>query len=278
MEQEKLQKRIEQLEKDKEKLLNEIQKLKRKPKGKIGYILLTMGTILLVLAVIYSHKISAFIGIALTFWGALFLYLRPTSFIRKEILDAITTERLSHYMKILEELGYKGTPKYVFPSTLWGLRNTVIYIPKSDNLTKPTDDQLSSDRVFIDNPKAIKLIPPGQCLSRLIEEEMKTNFSTVNLDYLKHNLEKVLVEGLEIANSFQMEISESKIHVEIKGTVFDQVLQGTNETKKEGYIGDPLNSAIACILLRSIRHPIIIEDIYFEPKGKIVKTNFKIIE
>jgi len=277
MEHEDLQKQVEQLERDKQELLKELRRLKRKPEGRIGYLLLTLGLTLLALAVYYSHNVSAFIGIALTFWGALLLYIRPTRFIRKEILDT-TTQPLETYHKLIEELGYEGTPQHISPSTLWGLRNTVIYIPKSDNTPKPTDEQLSADETLIHNPQALKLTPPGQSLSRLIEEELKTNFSTIDLEYLKYNLEKALVEGLEIAEAFQMEPSESTVHVEMKGSIFYDTIKKQIESKKQQQIGDPLNSAIACILARSTRKPVIIENIQTEPRGRTIKTDFKLLE
>ena len=276
MEKENLLNKIEQLAIDKAELLRELQRLKRKPEGRIGYILLSIGIILLSIAVIYSHNVAAFIGIALTFWGALLLYIRPTRFIRKEILDSTITETLESYNKLIEELGYQGTPQHISPSTLWGLRNAVLYIPESNQTPKPTDEQLSAPEAIINNPQAIKLTPPGLGLSRLIENELKTNFATTDLDYLQYNLEKALVEGLEIAESFQMEISEPKVHVEMKGTIFDQAIQEQNERKR--HIGDPLSSAIACILARSTRKPVVIENIQIDPRGKTIKTDFKLIE
>ena len=59
------------------------------------------------------------------------------------------------------------------------------------------------------------------CVHRLIEEELKTNFSTVDFDYLQVNLEKALVEGLEIVESFEMERGESAVTVSLRGSIFD---------------------------------------------------------
>jgi len=277
MEQEDLLKKIEKLEKDKEELLTEISNLKKKPEGKIGTILLSLGIILLALAIIYSHNVSAFIGIALTFWGALFLYIRPIKFVRKEILDT-TIESIETYHKLIEELGYEGRPQYISPSTLWGLRNSVLYISKSKNAPMPTDETLSSDETIIDNPEAIKLTPSGQSLSRLIEDELKTNFSTVDLEYLQNNLEKALVEGLEIAEAFHMELRESIVHVEIKGAIFYEAIKEQSESTKIRQIGDPINSAIACILTRSTRKPVVIENIQTESGERTIKTDFKLLE
>ena len=276
MEKEDISKRIKQLENDKEKLLVEIKKMKKKPSGNIGYILLTFGILLIALAIVNSHSVAASIGIAITFWGAIILYIRPIRFIKKDILDSVVTEPYETYYKLFKEMGYKGIPQYVSPSTLWGLRNVVLYIPMSDQTSLPTDEQLSTEGTIPNNPQAIKLTPPGLGLSKLIEKELITDFTTVSIEYLQNNLEIALVEGLEIVETFQMEIFPQHVQVEMKSTIFDQAIMDQNKEDKT-YIGDPLNSAIACVLARSTRKPIIITKIHTKPKEKTIITDFKVV-
>ncbi len=64
----------------------------------------------------------------------------------------------------------------------------------------------------------------------------------------------------------------------MKGTIFDQAIQEQNEKERKRHIGDPLSSAIACILARSTRKPVVIENIQIDPRGKTIKTDFKLIE
>lgn len=71
----------------------------------------------------------------------------------------------------------------------------------------PTDVQLSQEQIIMENPPAINLKPPGVGLHNLIEEELKSNFSMVDLNYIQMNLEKALVEGLEIVEAFEMEVT-----------------------------------------------------------------------
>lgn len=265
-------------EKDKVIRLAETRKIKIKPYEILGYTLLALGLILSALAIYYYHNVAAITGIALTFWGALLFYIRPTRFIRKEILDSTIIEFSETYNKLIEELGYEGKPLYISPSTLWGSRNAVLYIPRSNQIILPTGEQLSAQEVLMKNPGAIKLTPPGLGLSRLIESELKTNFSTVNLKYLQYSLEKALVDDLEIVESFKMEISEPKVRVEMKASIFDQVIQGKNAEEGNRLIDDPLNSAIACIIARSTRKPVEIERIQIEPKERTIKTDFMILE
>ena len=276
MDNNELNEKLEQLEQQKKELQAELRRLKRKPHGRVGYLLLVLGLLLIAAAVVYSHNVLALIGIALTFWGALLYYIRPTRFIRKEILDSTVVEPLKYLHKLLDDLGFKGTPTYISPGTLRGLRSATVYIPKSDGSLTPSDEQLSHEGVFIINPSAIKLTPPGLGLSRLLEDELKTNFSTVGLEYLQYNLEKALVEGLEMAEAFEMEILDPIVQVEIRGTIFDEIIQEIDELGIHHHIGDPLSSAIACILAMSTRRAIIIRKIEREPKMNSIKFVFTI--
>jgi hypothetical protein len=271
-------KKLVQLEKQKQELQKELRKIKRKPEGKIGYLLLTLGLLLIALAIYYSHNVSAFIGIALTFWGALLLYIRPTKFIRKEILDATTIEPIKFAPKLLEELDYRGTPTYISPRTLTGLRTATICVTKTEKSPLPTDEELSKEETMLTNPDAIKMTPPGLGLSNLIEKELKTNFSTVDLEYLQNNLEKALVEGLEIAESFEMEVTQPTIQVKLKNTIYDTIIDSIKDSEKQQRIGDPMSSAIACILARSTHQPITIEKIERNPKEKTTQITYKVEE
>ena len=275
VENEEFTKRLEQLEQQKEKLQTELRRLKRKPEGKIGYLLLILGLALIALAVYYEHNVSAFIGIALTFWGALLLYIRPTRYVRKEVLDSTLVEPLKYIHALLDELGFKGTPVYISPRTLRGLRSATIYVSKSDQSQMPPDEELSREEAFMRKPQAVKLIPPGLGLSRLMEEELKTNFSTVDLEYLQYNLEKAMVEGLEITEAFEMEASESTVRVEVRGSIFDDVLEELDGLEAHWRIGDPLTSAIACILARITRRPITIEKVERDLRKKSTNIIYK---
>lgn len=277
MEKEDLLNRLDQLEKDKEKLVEELLRLKKKPGRKIAYLLLSLGVILLALAIYFYQNIAAFIGIALTFWGALLLYVGPSDFVRKGILDSVMTESLENYHQLIDELGYKGTPQYISPRTLWGIRNTAIIILKSDNIQMPSSEQLAAKKVLIDNPQAIKLIPPGHKLSRYIEDQIRINFSTMELNSIQDSLQKGIVESLEIAEALHMERMGSTVYIAMEGAIFYDVLPRESEFYKQHHIGDPINSAIACIIARSTNRPVIIEKIEKDRK-KTIKTTFKLVE
>lgn len=181
MEHDDLVENLKKLEIEKEELQTELRRLNRKPDAKTGYLLLLIGLVFISLAVVYSHNVSAFIGIALTFWGALLFYIRPTRFIKKELLDSTIIDPIQNIHKLLDELEFNGTPIYISPGTLRGLLSSTVFIPKTDQYSIPSDDQLSQEEAFLKNLQGIKLTPPGLGLSKLLEKELKTNFSTVDL-------------------------------------------------------------------------------------------------
>ena len=268
--------KLEQVERDKSELLEELRRLKRRTGLWGGYLLLTFGLILGALAFFYNSDIAAFLGVSMMFWGVLLLYIRPTDLIRKEILDFTVVKPLKQIHKILDELEYNGTPRYVSPSTLLGLETINVYVPKSNNYSKSSDEQIVQEKTFINSPPMVKLTPSGLDLSMLLQDDLKTDFSAVDLTYLQENLEKALVEGLQIAEAFQMEVSDSTVLVEIRGTIFDKIIEELNDLESNRHLGDPLSSAIACILARSTRQAIIIEEIQIDKKEDSFKITYRI--
>jgi hypothetical protein len=264
--------RVKILEKQKSELEEELRSLKRRPEGNIGYVLLIIGLLLLSVAIYYSNNISALIGIALIFWGGLFFYIRPIQFIRKDILDASIIESQNFQQKILNELGYNGIPMYVSPgSSVAGLRIVKVYIiPQNGSSIKPSYDGLSEEEKIISN-STVSFTPPGHILHRLIEEELKTNFSIVEMEHLPFNLRKSIVEGLELSENFDMEITNTKIYVNMKGNIFTEAIIALGENRK---IGDPLTSALACILARVTRQQITIEKLEADLEEQSTKIEF----
>ena len=256
-----------------DELLNEIRMLKKRRRAlKYGALLFLLGLFIIFNAIIISDDLSAFIGLTLIFIGAVLFYVTPTQFIMKSILDSTLTETLKQNHRLLKELEYMGKPTYVSPSTLFGFQEAILYIPKSDQTPPPTNEKLTANKIHINNPDAIKITPPGDGLHKLIEKELRTDFSTSTTDYLQYNLEQAIVEGLEITESLDLEITETTAQATTKNNIFQKIVEELNETDQ--IIGDPLTSALACIIARSTRKPITIESINIE--AEYVKANFRI--
>ncbi len=266
------------LEKQNIKLQDELRNINKKPQGQIAYILFTLGLIFLALALVHTNTISAFIGIALTFWGALLLYIRPTKFIRQEILATSIVEPLMLINRILSELDYQGTPTFISPGTLGSLQNVFLYIPKSGSLQIPKDEDIPGEKIFYDDPPSIKITPSGFQLSKLLEADLRTNFNSVDMEYLNNNLGKAIVDGFELTKSFEMEYDTSSVQVTMKETIFDELIDLLNKEKNPVLVGDPITSAIACILALMTRNPVKIASLEYDKTSKTLNVAYEIAE
>ena len=66
--------------------------------------MLMLGLVFLALSAFYNSCVSSFVGLGLTFWGALLLYVTPTKHVNLELLNATlkpallnTEEMLAHF-------------------------------------------------------------------------------------------------------------------------------------------------------------------------------------
>ena len=88
------------------------------PTKLVSWFLLALGLIALAFSIIYTSSILAFIGLGLTFWGALTLYITTEKYVKEILLNSTLLPRLANMDKILTELGYHGKAVYLPPKYL----------------------------------------------------------------------------------------------------------------------------------------------------------------
>jgi len=277
MTEEGLKETITTLEKHNKELQEELQKIKNKPQGDIAYMIITIGIILLAISIVHTNNISTFIGLALTFWGALLLYIKPNQYTRIEVLNSSINSLYENIQELISDLGYEGEPKYISTVTLGSFKKVYLYIPEHEESTMLTEEQLINNIIFYKEPPSIKILPPGLELAKLIELELKTHFSSINIEYLNNNLHKAIVEGLEMAKIFQMENDENKVQITIKDSIFNETILRNMNKKTLNKIGDPLISALGCILAITTKKPIKIYKNEYDPLNNIEKVVFQIL-
>lgn len=244
-----------------EALRRELRKHQRKPSGAIGYLLLFLGATALIASVIFTSSILAFIGLGLTFWGALLLFIRPTKYIRGELLDSTVISSLSAVDKVISEIKYQGKGIYLPPRHLKGLSEVMVYIPAKDKVEIPPVEEMA-EKVFLKNPDGLCLPSAGAGLMSLYEKELGVNFSKVDLDYLQINLPKLFIEDLEMLEDFEISLDEDTVQVKMKGSIYQDLCNQVSELKHvcQSY-GCPLCASIACALTKSTGKPLQIEKV-----------------
>ena len=260
-------------------LRHEPRKHKRNPSNAVGYILLLSGAIALVTSILYSSSILAFIGLGLTFWGALLLYIKPTKYVKASLLDSTALSSLKTIDQIITDLNYKGKAIYLPPRYLKTLKGATVFIPSKKELILPPTEEVAKEKVFLKNPKGICLTPPGLDLANLYENELRKDFYKVDLNYLQNNLPKLFIEDLETAEDLEINIEDNMIQAKITGSIYKDICKEARKLSNIcNSIGCPICSSIAIALTRATRKPVIIEKNNTSQDGKIIEAQYRIIE
>lgn len=268
--------RVRELERENKSLRLELWKHQRKPSRVIGYLLLSMGAIALSSSFIFTSNILAFIGLGLTFWGTLLLFIRSVKYVKGQLLNSTVVSTLSAINKVILELNYKGRAIYLPPRQLKSLNEVTVYIPAKDEVNIPTIEE--ANKVFINNPRGLCLPSAGSGLMSLYEEELGTNFSKVELDYLQTNLPKLFIEDLEMFKDFEMNLKGDVIHVKIEGSIYQDLCNQVGELNhvRQSY-GCPLCASIACVLTKATGKPMQIEKI-IHSNNEVIEVWYRILE
>jgi len=254
-----LMKTLENLQKENEILKRDVLKSKRTPSGKIGFILLALGALTLIGSVVNTSTVLAFIGLGLTFWGALFLFSRPVKFVRGTLLDSTAISTYTTIDRMTEDLNYKGKPIYIppypketyLPDYLKGLKEMIVFIPAEEIFAIPTIEEMAKKQFLLQNPKGICIAPPGYGLINLFEKELKTEFTQADIERLCNSLPTIIVNNLELAKEFEINQENNLFHAKIVGSVYKDLYSSEQGFKSIHSIGCPLTSAIACALSKT---------------------------
>jgi hypothetical protein len=236
-----------------------------------GVIILILGVAALIASIATTSNILAFIGLGLTFWGAVLLYIQNQDYTPTKILDASITSLTDTLTQTIRALGYEGNPVYLPPKYVENLEDTKIFVPKQKNGSYPTPEQTqqTKDQPLITNPEGLLLTPPGADLAKLFEKTLETTFTRVNFEYLKQHLPHLLIEDLEIATDVEIEnktpetrqSSDAKSEpsqnntetttIQLRMTTITYQNTLLRDAQQPNGIGSPLTSAIACAITKA---------------------------
>jgi hypothetical protein len=279
-------KSLEDLQRENERLESELGNLNQKPSKRIGIIFLAIGAFMLCVSFVASSTVLAFIGLGLTFWGGLFLFIRPVKFVRGIIIDSSLAGSYATIDRMLRDPDYKGKPIYIppyleeasVPKDLRGLKEITVFIPAEDIRTVPAVEERASKQFLVKNPKGICITPPGYGLTTLFEKEIKIEFTEIDLEQLCGTLPTIVVNNLELAREFEINREKDIIHIKIIDSVYKNLYSSEQDFKSIHSIGCPLTSAIACALAETTARAVIIVGDSVSSDSKTIEVWFQILE
>jgi hypothetical protein len=147
----------------------------------VSYIMLTTGLFIIIASFLFNSSIAALIGLGLTFWGALLLYIRPEVSTRKTLLEAAISPSLTTLSQIIQELGYKGDVTYLPPKYFANPETTKICVSQHKYASLPTPEQIQlyENQLLAVDLQVMILIPSGIELSRLLEKALEKRAASV---------------------------------------------------------------------------------------------------
>lgn len=250
-----------------------------KPSYIVSYALLILGLISLAGSIVSNSSILAFIGLGLTFWGALLLYIKPERYVKSSLLNSTTISTITTLNQIIKEHNLKGRPVYLPPKSLEELKAGKLFISSTKKLSIPSAEELATDKIFLNNPDGLLLTAPGVALTNLYEDTLGTSFTRLDLADLQNTLPKLFIEDLEIAKTLETTIKDNQIHIKITDPVYQDFCQQAQKLPHIcNSLGCPLCSSLAIALTRTTGKPITIEKTQPSKDGNIIETYYRIIE
>jgi len=301
---ESLTDRINQLQREVEKLKTEINKSPTKLSVRIGVGLIIPGAILLILSLVNlkvllsgtplapiapsvtgNPQILAFIGLGLVFWGALFLLVRPTSYVKSSLLDATAISTYTTIDRIAKELKYHSKSYYIppypeevyLPEHLKGLKETIVFISANEETELPSIEEIAKSRFKLDDPNGIIISPPGLGLVEQFEKELRASFTKINLEDLCEILPKIILEDLQLAKDIEMEAEDNQVQLKITDSIY-KALYHEADLESVHFLGSPIESAIACAIAKSTGKPVTIQESKIDSETDAIEVTYHIRE
>ncbi len=278
--------RLQLLQSRNEALKQELSRYKRLPSTKIGFTLLIFGALVFVASFVATSTVLAFVGLGLTFWGALFLFAKPIRFVRSNLLDSTALSSYTTIDRIIADLNYKGKPKYIppypkevyLPEYLKGLKEMIVFISAKNTTTIPTIEEMAKKQFLVKNPKGICFTPPGFGLVSLFEKELRADPTKIDLDSLYNSLSTVIVNNLELAKNFEIAAEKELIHVKITDSAYKDLYSIKHELKSVHLVGCPLTSAVACALAKTTGKTVTITKSIVSPDLRTIEIWYQTVE
>lgn len=277
---------MKQLQADIEKLKLELKKVRGIPSGKIGITFMVPGALSLIFSILKNSQVLAFIGLGLTFWGAVFLFVMPIRYVKSSLLDSTATSSYSTIDRIIKDLGYKGKGYYIppypekvyLPEHLRGLKNMIVFVSAETDTGMPSIEEMAKSKFLLRNPKGICLAPPGLGLLTQFENELGRDLAKLDLNELCETLPQLILENFQLAEEIEMRTEKDQVNLKIFDSIYKNLYSREENLKSVHFLGSPLVSAIACAIAKTAGKIVTLHRDRISPDGQTIEISYRFTE
>jgi len=252
---------------------------------KIGTTFLVTGILSLVVSIASESQILAFVGLGLTFWGALFFTITPKRYVEGTLLESAAISSYSTIDRIIKDFNYKGkgyyTPPYpkdvYLPEHLKGLKDMVAFVSAESESGMPSIQELAAGKFSLENPKGVLVTPPGLGLLTQIEKEAKLDFSKMSLSELCEVMPHFILDDFSLAKEMEMILDENQVNLKIFDSIYKNLYSAESNLKSIGILGCPIVSAVACALAKASGKPVTIQKQNVTLDGSTIQVLYRIV-
>ena len=224
-----------------------------------------------------NSQILAFIGLGLTFWGALFFLITPFRYVEGSLLGSTAIPSYQTINRIIRDLkctdhGYHIPPfpkKAYLPNHLKGLKEMTVFIPTIDDAQTPSIEEMAESKFLLKHPQGVLVISPGAGLLGKIENDFKIDFTNMDLSNLCEVLPRFILDNLGLAMEMDMDVQENLVYVKILGSIYKDLYSNEADLKSINIIGCPIISAVACALAKATGKSVTLQKLQVLPNGQI---------
>ena len=276
---------LDHLEEEVASLKSQLRAMNRRSASRIGVVFAVPGVLSLAFSVVTASSVLAFIGLGLTFWGALFFLVRPVAYVKGSVLSMTAVTLYSTIDRIIGDLKYKGNGLYVppyprdvyLPEHLKGLKESIVFISAAADSGPPSVEEIASSRFMTRKPKGICITAPGSGLVDQFEKLLGADLTRMSLEDLCASLPQVVLENFQFAKEIEMKTEDNRVILKTFDSVFKN-LYVEEGPKSVRILGCPLASAVASALGRVTGKATLIGSVNTSPDVQTIEVSFSFKE
>ena len=242
---------------------------RKKRSSAIGFaaVFLGIGAVLLVFSLLFELQVLAFIGLGLTFWGAVFALTRDGKYVDSSLLDGTALFNYTTIDRMLTDLKNKGQayyipayPKDVFlPEYLKKLRDPVVFISETFK-DKLIVDDLATGKFMSAQTNGFFISSPGAAIMSQVEKQLHLDLSKISLGELAEIFPKYLTETMNLTRNAQITLTPDGANFKATGILYDSLYASESKPKSVNILGCPVVSAVASALAKVSGKTVVIKN------------------